>query len=80
MEVTVPYKTFCGGGVEPKTIKIIVRSGPAKFALRGESKMVLPDGSSMGGAMKLDRDLDLPANAALKRHVLDLWRDIYTAR
>ena len=37
-EVSVPYNLFCGGGVDPRIIKIVMRTKRQKFALRGWRK------------------------------------------
>jgi hypothetical protein len=76
-EVTVPYRLFCGGGADPKTIKIITKSRSEKFALRGASRWVFSEGQAYGGEKVLDRGLELPGNADLKRHVLKVWQKIY---
>lgn len=56
-EVSAPYGLFCGGGVDPKTIKIIMRTKNEKYALRGESKIVISGQDPFGGAMRMDASL-----------------------
>jgi hypothetical protein len=76
-EVVVPYRLFCGGGVDPKTIKVIMKGRGLKFAIRGESKLVFSNGEHIGGEMSLDKPLDLPENSAFKTHLLNIWKAVY---
>ena len=75
-EVSVPYNLFCGGGVDSKTIKIIMRTENKKFALRGKSKIVLPGQESFGGEMELDALLKKNKNAVYRDHLIRIWNDI----
>jgi hypothetical protein len=76
-EVTVPYKMFCGGGVDSDTVKIILRQGTEKYALRGESLVRIPGQESFGGAYKADAALSLPRNAPYQKHLLAIWKQVY---
>lgn len=76
-EVTVPYKMFCGGGVDSDTVKIILRQGAEKYALRGESLVRIPGQESFGGAYKADAALSLPRNAPYQKHLLAIWKQVY---
>ena len=75
-EVLVPYNLFCGGGVDSKIIKIIMRTKNEKFALRGKSKIVLPGQESFGGEMEMDPLLKKNKNAAYRDHLIKIWDDI----
>lgn len=75
-EVLVPYNLFCSGGVDSKTIKIIMRTKNEKFALRGKSRMVLPGQESFGGEMEMDALLKKNKNAAYRDHLNKIWNDI----
>ena len=76
-EVSVPYNLFCGGGVDPKTIKIIMRTKSEKYALRGESKIVIPGQDSFGGDMQMDASLQQQKNTAFKDLLVKIWDSIY---
>ena len=76
-EVTVPYKMFCGGGVDSDTIKVILRQGSEKYAIRGESLVRLHGQESFGGSYKADASLALPRNAAYKKHLIKVWKQVY---
>lgn len=73
-EVTVPYMTFCGGGVDPGVLKIILRQGATKFALRGENEILIPGYEPDGGRYTPDKDLLLPGNAVFMRHLDKIWQ------
>ena len=53
-ETSVPYNLFCGGGVDPKVIKIIMRTKNDKFAVRGQSKVIFPGQEPFGGELEID--------------------------
>lgn len=76
IEVTVPYRMFCGGGIEPATIKLILRQGSLKFAIRGEAQVRVPSGA-FGGEYKYDKALLDPRNADFKQHLDGMWKRIY---
>lgn len=75
VEVTVPYRMFCGGGIEPATIKLVLRQGAAKLAIRGEAKVRIP-GETFGGEHRHDRALLDPRNAGFKRHLDAIWKRV----
>ena len=75
-EVTVPYRFSCGGGVDSAQIKIILRDGPVKLSIRGQSRVELPDQAGFGGEHTHDKALLEPANAAFKQHLDAVWRAV----
>jgi len=76
LEVTVPYTMFCGGGIEPATVKVILRQGALKLAIRGEALLRFPR-QEFGGEFKHDQALLEPRNAAFKRHLDKVWNKVY---
>lgn len=76
MEVTVSYRLFCGGGVDPYTIKVILRDGATKLAIRGESLVTMKGVEPFGGAHQHDKALLTPAYAAYKQHLDRVWRAV----
>lgn len=75
-EITIPYKLLCGGGVDPYTVKIIMRDGSIKLALRGESELKIPGADPIGGEHRLDKTLLLPSYSAYRRHMEQIWKTV----
>ncbi|MDQ1920133.1 M949_RS01915 family surface polysaccharide biosynthesis protein [Massilia pseudoviolaceinigra] len=73
-EVTVPYTMSCGGGVDANELKVILRQGEQKLALRGTTLRNTRVSAAYGGEMRFDPALSLKENAAFKAH-LKLVRD-----
>jgi hypothetical protein len=71
-EVTVPYTMFCGGGVDPAELKVILRQGDTKLALRGETE-ILEGKARAGGGNTPDKALLRPENAVFKKHLDKVW-------
>jgi len=75
VEVTVPYRMFCGGGIEPATLKVILRQGERKLAIRGQQAIRFPR-QTFGGEQTHDAALLAPRNAAFKRHLDAVWKKV----
>jgi len=75
-EVTVPYKLFCGGGIDSYTVKVILREGPLKLAIRGKSEVKLPGQPAFGGEHEYDKALLTPAYATYKKHMDQVWKTV----
>lgn len=79
-EVTVAYKTFCGGGIDPSIVKVILREGKQKFAIRGESLIKFKGQEAIGGTNKPDKALLATDKAAFRQHMEKVWRQVYVER
>lgn len=79
-EVTVPYRLRCAGDVSPATIKVILRKAEQKFALRGESMIVMTGQPPFGGSKTYDPVLQQPQYQPLKAHLTQIWNQIYQQR
>lgn len=76
VEVSVPYHMFCGGGIDTHTVKVILREGATKLAIRGESTMLYPGQAPFGGEHQYDKALLQPDRAAYKAHMDRVWREV----
>lgn len=80
VEVSVPYHMFCGGGVDSHTVKVILREGATKLAMRGESTMLYPGQAPFGGVRQYDKSLLQPVRAAYKKHMDRIWQEVSVFR
>jgi hypothetical protein len=79
-EITVAYQLFCGGGIDPSTVKVILRQGDTKFAIRGESLVRVPGQAPMGGTHTPDPSLLQTKNAAFLKHLKSIWSSVYVEK
>ncbi|MTW10512.1 hypothetical protein GM658_07830 [Pseudoduganella eburnea] len=79
-EITIAYQLFCGGGVEPSTVKVILRQGDTKYAIRGETMIRLPGQAAIGGNRTPDPGLLQPANVAFLKHLESVWNGVYVEK
>lgn len=78
IEVTVGYKMFCGGGVDPKILKVIYHDNTKKVALRGETAIVF-EGETVKpsqGQYKIDSDFK-KAPVQIQNHLKNIWKKVY---
>ncbi|MGQ9896034.1 MAG: M949_RS01915 family surface polysaccharide biosynthesis protein [Acidobacteriota bacterium] len=73
-EVWVMYKTACRSDVSPATLKIIMYEGNQKYALRGRTRIALPDFSDGG---EQSPDARLRTNRRFLQHAKRKWRQFY---
>ncbi|WP_154667904.1 M949_RS01915 family surface polysaccharide biosynthesis protein [Pseudoduganella violaceinigra] len=76
-EVTVAYRLSCGIGQEPADIKVIMRQGESKFAIRGQTLVRTAGQPAQGGARKPDASLLQPENTVFLNHMTSIWNKIY---
>ncbi len=76
-EVTIPYRLFCSGSIDYSTVKVILRDGGTKLAIRGELEMYQPGGKpALQGKKQYDQSLLQPANSIYKQHLDAIWARI----
>jgi hypothetical protein len=71
---------FCGGGIEPHTVKVILREAATKLAIRGKSNMLYPGQEPFGGEHEYDKALLQPNRTAYKQHMDRIWREVSVFR
>lgn len=79
-EVTVPYKLFCGGGIDAAVLKIIMRQGDQKFAMRGTTLIAIPGETPFGGEATYDKSLSLPVNVPFRKHIAAVRAAVVTEK
>ena len=73
-EATFAYKLGCRSDVSPLTLKLLVLEGGAKHILRGETRVDVGGGESMGGTYKVDASF---ARApAFLAHAKKVWQAV----
>lgn len=73
-EVWVMYKTACRSDVRPATLKLIMYENRQKYAMRGTTRIALPDFSDGGNQTP---DASLRANRTFLRHAERKWKQFY---
>lgn len=71
-EVSFMYRTFCTGGIDPHSLKLIMYAGNKKLAIRGETLVRLPQQPAYGGSTTMDSSFQA-VSRELKDFALDQW-------
>jgi hypothetical protein len=75
-EVYLPYTYYCGG-TDSSDVKVIMRTGELKFALRGWADFVDKlDNTSSEENPKFDKSLDDPRYKVFKKKMTEIWKKI----
>ncbi|MDD2369233.1 MAG: hypothetical protein PHQ90_08025 [Sulfuricurvum sp.] len=75
-EVYLPYTYYCGG-TDSSDVKVIMRTGELKFAVRGMADFVDElDNISAGENTKFDKSLDDPRYKVFKKKITEIWKKI----
>ncbi len=74
-ELTLASHSFCGGGVDPKQLRIGLRQGEQYYEVRGESLVEVEGDAPFGGERQDDPAL-ASAAPALRAHVDKVWEAI----
>lgn len=72
-EVWLMYKLNCAGDVSPVTMKVIMHQGAQKYAMRGDTKVVISGRNYGGGTYSFD-DAFNKAPEIFKEHARLLWK------
>lgn len=68
-EVVFAYKTFCGGGVEPKDVGVEIRSETLQHKASGTTLIKIPQEPAIGGTMWFGKSLQEPKNLVFKTYM-----------
>lgn len=72
-EITFAYKTFCGGGIEPSDIGVVLQAGKNSFNISGTNTVKLPGNESIGGTKIISQNLYSPQNEIYLKHLNNMW-------
>jgi hypothetical protein len=75
-EVTIPYRLFCAGSVDYSTVKVILRDGDTKLALRGELEFQPVGKPAIQGSRQYDPALLKPGNAVYRKQLDAVWSKV----
>lgn len=76
-EVSFMYRTFCTGGIDPHSLKLIMYAGKKKLAIRGETLVRLPQQPAYGGSTRMDSSFESVSHE-LKDFALAQWEKYRT--
>lgn len=74
-EVLVGFSTFCGGGVDPRQIKLLLHTRDGDVVLEGESVVEPPGGSPFGGSHAMTPHEDT-VPAPFREALLAAWKRV----
>lgn len=74
-EYTVASHAFCGGGVDPRALRLMLVQGEQALRVEGES-VVRIEGEPAFGGDRLDSDEIADAPAAIREHLDQVWARI----
>lgn len=71
-EVTFAYHRFCGGGIDPRDVTVVLQEGGSSYVLEGQTLVQVGDDPAFGGEFEMDAAL-AAAPAWLREKVLATW-------
>lgn len=74
-ETLVGFSTFCGGGIDPRQIKLVLHTRDRDFVLEGESVVEPPGGSPFGGSHAMTPHEDT-VPAPFREALLAAWERV----
>lgn len=75
-EVTIPYRKFCGGGIDTKDVVVALRTGKREFVVRGQSQLIIPGQAPIGGEHEPDVVLQQAKFKAFLNHLENTWSKV----
>ena len=74
-EILVGFSTFCGGGIDPEQIKLVLHTRERDYMLEGESIVQPPNGPIFGGSYAMTPHEDI-VPAPFREVLLAAWERI----
>lgn len=74
-ELTFAYHRFCGGGVDPRDVTVVLLEGENPYVLQGETLVQLGDDPAFGGEFTMDDALE-EAPAWIQEKVLSIFEKV----
>lgn len=56
-ELTFAYHRFCGGGIDPRDVTVVVHEGGNSYVLEGQTQVKVGDDPPFGGGFEMDEAL-----------------------
>ncbi|WP_228062548.1 hypothetical protein [Lysobacter sp. H23M47] len=56
-ELTFAYHRFCGGGIDPRDVTVVLREGGNSYVLEGQTRVRVGDDPPFGGGFQMDAAL-----------------------
>lgn len=56
-ELTFAYHRFCGGGIDPRDVTVVLREGGNSYVLEGQTRLRVGDDPPFGGGFQMDAAL-----------------------
>lgn len=74
-ELTFAYYRFCGGGIDPRDVTVVLKEGGSAYVLEGQSLVKVGDDPAFGGEFEMEAAL-AKAPIWLQKKVLTTWEQV----
>lgn len=74
-ELTFAYYRFCGGGIDPRDVTVVMQEGGSSYVLEGQTLIKVGDDPAFGGESEMDAAL-AKAPIWLQKKVLATWEQV----
>lgn len=74
-ELTFAYHRFCGGGIDPRDVTVVLQEGDNRYILEGQSLVQVGDDPAFGGGFSMDDALN-KAPSWLQDQMLATWEQV----
>ena len=74
-ELTFAYHRFCGGGIDPRDVTVVLQEGGTSYVLEGQTVVTVGDDPPFGGGFEMDDALS-GAPLWLQEKVLNTYQQV----